>query len=155
MSTNNNISGSKEPEVKSSASTKKMIFYAFGSIISIHLIVAFDSYIFYFYEVEVGLPVLMVSLAVIIYTLWALISSPIIGYLTDRPFKWSKKYGFRLPWIIIGCAPSLILYILVFIPPNTNPITNPWPIFWYFIIIACFFEIFFYNLSFTLLWALC
>jgi len=132
-------------------SSKKMIFYAFGSIISMHLIVAFDTYIFYFYEVEVGLPVLMLSLAVIIYTLWALISSPIIGYLTDRPFKWSKKYGFRLPWIIFGCIPSLLLYILVFTPPNTNP----WSIFWYLIIIACFFETFFtiYRLHYSGLYA--
>ena len=139
MSVNNRNPDSSGQDAVSS---KKMIFYAFGSIISMHLIVAFDTYIFYFYEVEVGLPVLLVSLAVIIYTLWVLSSSPIIGYLTDRPFKWSKKYGFRLPWIIIGCIPSLLLYLLVFMPPNINPKTNPWPIFWYFVIIACIFETF-------------
>ena len=148
MTVNNRNSDSKGQDA---VSTKKMAFYAFGSIISMHLIVAFDTYIFYFYEVEVGLPVLMLSLAVIIYTVWALVSSPIIGYLTDRPFKWSKKYGFRLPWIIFGCIPSLLFYILIFTPPNTNP----WAIFWYLIIIACFFETFFtiYRLHYSGLYA--
>jgi len=69
--------------------------------------------------------------------------SPIVGYLTDRPFKWSKRFGFRTPWILITAIPSLLLFILVFIPPNVNPKTNPWPIFLYFVIISCIFEILF------------
>jgi len=122
------------------ASTKKMAFYAFGWVITAHLIVAFDSYIFYYYEVEVGLPVLLVSIAVVIFTLWTIIISPILGYLTDRPFKWSKKYGFRAPWIVVSAIPALLLYILVYIPPNIDVKSNPWPIFWYFVIISCIFE---------------
>ena len=125
------------------ASTKKMIFYAFGFVLTSHLIVAFDSYLFYYYEVEIGLPILLVSLAVIIFTVWTIIVSPIAGYLTDRPFKWSKRYGFRAPWVLITGIPSLLLFILVFIPPNVNPKSNPWPIFLYFVIIACIFEVLF------------
>jgi Na+/melibiose symporter-like transporter len=125
------------------ASTKKMIFYAFGFVLTSHLIIAFDSYIFYFYEVEIGLPVLLISLAVIIVTVWTIIASPIIGFLTDRPFKWSRRWGFRAPWIFITAIPSLLLFVLVFIPPNVNPKSNPWPIFFYFIIIACIFEVLF------------
>jgi len=122
------------------ASTKKMAFYAFGWVITAHLIVAFDSYIFYYYEVEVGLPVLLVSIAVVIFTLWTIIISPILGYLTDKPFKWSKKYGFRAPWIVVSAIPALLLYILVYIPPIIDVKSNPWPIFWYFVIISCIFE---------------
>lgn len=140
MSTNNSNSDSKGQEA---ASTKKMIFYAFGFVLTSHLIIAFDSYIFYYYEVEIGLPILLVSLAVIIFTVWTIIVSPIVGYLTDRPFKWSKRWGFRTPWILITAIPSLLLYILVFIPPNVNPKSNPWPIFLYFVIIAMIFEVLF------------
>ncbi|MHA1256444.1 MAG: MFS transporter, partial [Promethearchaeota archaeon] len=96
------------------ASTKKMILYAFGFVLTSHLIVTFDSYIFYFYEVEIGLPVLLVSLAVVIFTVWTIIVSPIVGYLTDRPFRWSKRWGFRTPWILITGIPSLLLFVLVF-----------------------------------------
>ena len=44
MNANNGNSNSTEQEV---ASTKKMVSYAFGWVLSVHLIVAFDSYIFY------------------------------------------------------------------------------------------------------------
>ncbi len=125
------------------ATTKRMFFYAFGFVLTSHLIIAFDSYIFYFYEVEIGLPVLLISLAIIIVTVWTIIMSPIIGYLTDRPFKWSKKYGFRAPWIFITAIPSLLLFVLVFIPPNVNPKSNQWPMFLYFVIIAMIFEVLF------------
>jgi len=137
MNANNGNSNSTEQEV---ASTKKMVSYAFGWVLSVHLIVAFDSYIFYFYEVEVGLPILLVSLAIVIFTLWTIIISPILGYLTDRPFKWSKKYGFRTPWIVLSAIPALLLYILVYIPPDIDVKSNPWPVFWYFVLISCIFE---------------
>lgn len=139
MSVNNSNPNSTGQET---ATTKRMIFYAFGFVLTAHLMVAFDSYIFYFYEVEIGLPILLVSLAISITTVCTLIVSPITGYLTDRPFKWSMKYGFRAPWILITAIPTLILFILVFIPPNVNPKSNPWPIFLYFVIVSCIFQIF-------------
>ena len=140
MSVNNR---NPDSQGQDAASTKKMILYAFGFVLTSHLIVTFDSYIFYFYEVEIGLPVLLVSLAVIIFTVWTIIVSPIVGYLTDRPFKWSKRWGFRTPWILITGIPSLLLFVLVFMPPNVNPKTNPWPIFLYFVIISMIFEVIF------------
>lgn len=124
------------------ASTKKMISYSFGFILSLYLASAYNSLIFYFYEVEVGLHVGLVSLAIILYIVWIMISSPIIGYLTDKPFKFSKKWGFRTPWIMISAIPALIFYFLLYIPPNINAKANPWPIFWYLLIISCLYGTF-------------
>ncbi|MFX0186134.1 MAG: MFS transporter [Candidatus Hodarchaeota archaeon] len=121
------------------ASTGKMLSYSFGFILSLYLLLAYNSFIFYFYEVEVGLEVGLVSLALILFTVWVMISSPFLGYLTDKPYRWSKKIGFRAPWVIIAAIPTLLFYLLLYTPPNINAKLNPWPIFWYLLIISCLF----------------
>ena len=42
------------------ASMKKMVSYSFGFILTTYLISAFMIAVFYFYEVEIGLPIDMV-----------------------------------------------------------------------------------------------
>jgi GPH family glycoside/pentoside/hexuronide:cation symporter len=69
-------------------------------------------------------------------------NDPLVGYLTDRPFKWTKKWGMRFPWILIGVIPATIFGFLLFLSPDADP-DNPWPIFWYFIIITCVSDTFF------------
>ncbi|MFX1296634.1 MAG: MFS transporter [Promethearchaeota archaeon] len=120
-------------------STGKMISFSFGFVLTLYLVLAYNSLIFYFYEVEVGLEVGLVSLALIIFTLWIMISSPILGYLTDKPHRWSRKLGFRAPWIIIAAIPALLFYLFLYTPPNVNAKSNPWIIFWYLLIISCLF----------------
>ena len=121
------------------ASTGKMISYSFGFILTLYLLIAFNTLIFYFYEVEVGLEVGLVSLAIILLSLWIMIISPILGYLTDRPFKWSKRFGYRAPWVMIAAIPTLLFYFLLFTPPNVDAKANPMIIFWYLLIISCVF----------------
>ena len=139
MSIEDDITDPKNWEI---ASTKKMLSYSFGYILTLYLLLAYNAFIFYFYEVEVGLKVELVSVAVIIYTLWILAIGPIIGYLTDRPFRWSKRLGFRAPWIIGAAIPALIFYLLIFTPPNIDAKSNPWPVFWYLLIISCLYGTF-------------
>jgi len=124
------------------ASTKKMMSYSFGFILTLYLMTAFNSLVFYFYEVEIGLRVELVSLAIICYSIITIIVSPILGYLTDRPFKFSKKWGFRSPWIIISAIPALFFYFFLFMPPDMNAKSNPYPVFWFLLIMSSLFGIF-------------
>ena len=126
------------------ASTRKMIHYSFGFLLVFFMVGQFNSYVFYYYEVEIGLPVAMLGLAFIIFAVWNMINDPLIGYLTDRPFKWTRRWGWRFPWIMMATIPYLICWFLLFAPPeNLVRQTDPWPIFWYFVIIACLFDTFF------------
>jgi GPH family glycoside/pentoside/hexuronide:cation symporter len=125
------------------ASNKKMMSYSFGFIIDLYLISAYNFTIFYFYEVEIGLNVELVTIAIMVFALGNILSSPFLGYLTDRSFKWSEKWGFRAPWIIISALPAIIFYLLLYTPPNIDAKTNPWPVFWYLMLISCLFSIFY------------
>jgi len=128
------------------ASTNKMISYGFGYLIVNYLLTAYSAMVFYFYEVEIGLPVTLVGLAFIIFAVWNMVNDPLLGYLTDRPLKWTRKWGRRAPWIVISSFPILICYYLIFIPPDANK-ENILIIFIYMVLITCLFDTFFsiYN----------
>jgi GPH family glycoside/pentoside/hexuronide:cation symporter len=126
------------------ASTGKMISYAFGYIIINFLLGTGFSLVIYFYEVEVGIAVVLLSLAYVIFAIWNMVNDPILGFLTDRPFKWTKKWGLRAPWVVFSAFPILIFYFLIWTPPES---VSDMFIFLYFIIITCVFDTFFsiYN----------
>lgn len=136
MNNENEIGRSEE----TNASIGKMISYSFGDIVAFYLSGAYTVFIFFFYEVEVGLSTVLVGLALVIFALWNAVNAPLVGFLTDKPFKWTKKWGMRTPWILIGVFPALLFYILIFLPPNVDVKTNPWPIFWYMVITLCVFN---------------
>jgi Na+/melibiose symporter-like transporter len=69
-----------------------------------------------------------------------------MGYLTDKPFKWTKKLGFHTPWIIIGGIPTIVLFFFLFTPPQVSGIESALPILIYYIII-----VFLYDMSYSLL----
>lgn len=126
------------------ASTKKMLSYSFGYLLVFFMAGQFNTYVFYYYEVEIGLPVVMLGLAFIIFAVWNMINDPLLGYLTDRPFKWSRRWGYRAPWMVIGAIPYLICWWFLFAAPEALiNLSDPWPIFWYFVILACLFDTFY------------
>ncbi len=125
-------------------SLRKTFHYSFGYLLVFFMGGFFNMYVFYYYEVEIGLPVALLGLAFIIFAIWNMINDPLLGYLTDRPFKWSKKYGFRAPWMMIGVIPYIICWWFLFaIPDSLVENSDPWPIFWYFIIVTCLFDTFY------------
>ena len=120
-------------------STKKMLSYSLGYVIS----GSFGTGIlFYYFEVEIGLPVALLGIAFIIFAIWNMVNDPLAGYLTDRPFRWTRKWGWRFPWIVIGIIPAIIFRYLIWLSPDADP-SNPWPVFWYFIIITCLLDTFY------------
>lgn len=129
------------------APTHKMISYGFGYLVVNYLIGAYSAVVFYYYEVEVGLPVLLVGLAFVIYAIWNMFNDPLLGYFTDKPRKWTRKWGLRAPWVVISAFPMLICYYLIFSPPNIDPKKNALTIFLYLLVITALFDTFFsiYN----------
>lgn len=126
------------------ASMKKMISYSFGWLFVFFMGGFFNTIVFYYYEVELGLPIVLLGLAFVIFAVWNMINDPLIGYLTDRKFRWSKKWGFRAPWMMIAIFPYLLCWWLIFaVPDSIVENSDPWPLFWYFVIISCLFDTFY------------
>jgi GPH family glycoside/pentoside/hexuronide:cation symporter len=126
------------------ASTGKMVAYGFGYVIINYFLGYGLANLFYFYEVEIGLDVLYLTIAFIIFALWNMVNDPLLGYLTDRPRGWTKKYGLRAPWVVITAVPILLFFYFIWLPPIG---WGAFMIFLWFIIITCLFDTFFsiYN----------
>ena len=103
-----------------------------------HLIdMALVGIVIFFYEAEVGLNIWLIGLAYTIYMIWDAFNDPLVGYLTDRPFKWTKKRGRRFPWMMIAYIPWLISFILIFAPPSSD---SQWILFGWLAFTLCLYD---------------
>lgn len=121
-----------------------MVSWGFGKFINEFFKMAFGTYVFYFYEREIGLNVVWVMLGFIIYATWNAFNDPLLGYLTDRPFRFTKKWGRRFPWLLIGGLPWILSYVFVFTPPAVDPnsIQGAFTLFLWIVIMTCVFDTF-------------
>ncbi|MFX1418803.1 MAG: MFS transporter [Promethearchaeota archaeon] len=129
----------KEIEIKHSKSS--MASYGSGSLAREFLSMAFTTTVFFYYEDQVGLDGWLVVLGIIIFAVYNMFNDPIIGYLTNRPFKFTKKWGRRFPWLMLGGIPFGFSYFLVFTPPNIL-VSGSLLVFLWLIFTTCLFDTF-------------
>ncbi len=123
-------------------SKKNMASYGLGGMSREFVSMAFNVFVFFYYETEIGLNVWIIVLALIIFAVYNAINDPLIGYLTNRPFKFTKKWGRRYPWILLGGIPLGFSYFLVFFPPNVDPVSGAWILFAWLLFTVCLFDTF-------------
>ncbi|TFG21994.1 MAG: MFS transporter [Promethearchaeota archaeon] len=132
-------------------SKKIMASYGSGIMSREFIQIAFNVLVFFYYEVEIGLNVWLIGLGLVLFAIYNAINDPLVGYLTDRPFKFTKKWGRRFPWILIGGIPIGFSYILVFNAPRVDPEAGAWILFAWLVFTTCLFDtlhsIFFVNLQ--------
>ena len=128
-----------------------MASYGFGKFLTEFMEMAFTVWLYSFYVRTIGVDSLIIGLAVVIYAIWNAVNDPLIGFLTNKPFKFTKKWGRRFPWIMIGGVAYILSYIMVFTPPDVDPQSGAWIIFLWFIASTCIFDtfnsIFFVNFA--------
>ncbi|MFW9895471.1 MAG: MFS transporter [Candidatus Thorarchaeota archaeon] len=128
-----------------------MASYGFGKFLTEFMEMAFTVWLYFFYVVTIGVDSLIIGLAVVIYAIWNAVNDPLVGYLTNRPFKFTRKWGRRFPWIMIGGFAYILSYILIFYPPNVDPHSGAWIYFIWFLFSTAIFDtfnsIFFVNFA--------
>jgi len=121
-------------------SAKIMTSYGFGKFAAEFFTLAFTTYCFFYYETEIGLGTWWTAAGYIIYAIWNSINDPLIGYLTNRKMLFNGKWGKRFPFIIIGALPWSFTFILIFTPPNVDPVSGGWILFLWLTIWSCMFD---------------
>ena len=119
-----------------------MISYGMGPAINQFFRMAFIAFGFYFYEGEIGLNTLITGFAYVIFAIWNAVNDPLAGWLTNRPFKFTKRWGRRFPWTMIAGVPWVFSYILIFMPPAVDPISGAWILFAWLVFSTCLFDTF-------------
>jgi len=133
------------------SSTGIQLSYTVGNFLITFVGVVFDTRTFIFYETEVGLPVLYILASFIIYGIWNMVNDPFIGYLSDKPNRLWKRWGRRFPWIIVGAILYCIFFLLLFAPPNVDPVKDTLILFLWLTIITCLVDFFLsmWNVNFS------
>lgn len=97
-------------------------------------------FLYFYYHTVIGLAPILILTATGIITVWGAFNDPLIGYLTDRNFKWTRRLGRRFPWILIGIIPWCFIIIFIFMAPDAT--VNPWPAFIWLLVVLFFNELF-------------
>ncbi|MHA1257603.1 MAG: MFS transporter, partial [Promethearchaeota archaeon] len=136
------MSKESKPTQEDKASIGKMASFGMGPFAQSFIYLAYNYLVFYYYQVELGLSTALVGLSFVIYAIWNMINDPLVGYMTDKPNRFSKKYGLRAPWIIFaGICQAVLWFFLFFIPFDVSDVnSNPWPLFWYMVFITCLWD---------------
>jgi GPH family glycoside/pentoside/hexuronide:cation symporter len=93
-----------------------------------------------FYENEVFLDAGLIFLAWVLYGIWNSINDPLGGYISDRKYGFTRRWGRRTPWIALTIGPFSLFYVLIFTPPDP---TNQVSLFFWFLLTICLFDTFY------------
>ncbi len=93
------------------------------------LIGAIQGFTLFYYENVVGLAAIWVAIAMTLFLVYNGINDPIFGFLIDRNLRFTRKWGRRFPWIVIGIIPWVFSVYLHFSAPFVVTSGNPWPVF--------------------------
>jgi GPH family glycoside/pentoside/hexuronide:cation symporter len=126
---------SRHPEWKYASNA----FFQFPATI---LPAAISVFLFYYYEVILGMNAWYIFLALTIFTVYDAVNDPILGFLVDRNTILTRRFGRRFPWIVIGIVPWCLSLYLIFSAPDMDGSSNPWPIFWWLIFSLFLFDTF-------------
>ena len=106
----------------------------------------------FFFTNVAGLSAGLAGSILMIGKIWDAVNDPMVGVLSDRT---KSRWGRRLPWMLYGAIPFGIFFWLQWVIPNfsADRNTNNWALFWYYVIIAILFNIFYtvVNLPYTAL----
>jgi len=109
------------------------IFYGYGNVGNAVKTVVFSTFLFFYYNQILGLSGKMCGTALLIALCFDAINDPLIGIWSDKMY--SKKWGKRLPLMLVGGLPFAISLFFLFIPPDG--LSEMWLFSW-FIFFAVF-----------------
>ena len=132
-----NLIMSNEKEINEiEHSTKTHASYALGSLFDDFIITALGIMVFKFYETEVFLPIIFITIAISIYGLWNMINDPIAGHISDKSITFMRRRGKRFTWFIIASIPCSLMFVFIFLSPTGNYIA----IFIWLLVALCVFD---------------
>jgi GPH family glycoside/pentoside/hexuronide:cation symporter len=135
------VLGMSEQSNKFKHSRFVYISFGIGGFVDNFFIAAFTVRIIDFYENELLLTIFWIGLAFLLYGFWNMINDPLIGWITDKEFRFTKRWGRRYPFFAIGALSFVWVYLFIF----TVPFTDQIGMFIWLLITICVFE-FLYSL---------
>src|SRR5690606_37332453 len=90
--------------------TWKKLLYSSGSIGSSLAHQALSAYLYFFYVDVSRMAPAVVSVGLVLYSLWNAVNDPLLGFISDRT---RTRWGRRIPYVVAGALPLGIAFYLV------------------------------------------
>ncbi|MBI9044946.1 MAG: MFS transporter [Anaerolineaceae bacterium] len=113
--------------------------YSFGVGFAEFTTALFAALLNYYYVRTMGLSNGWFLVAQSIYAIYNAINDPFVGYITGKPFGFSRRLGRHYPWIMIGGLGTLLFIVLIYIAPFHSQIG----LFFWMLITLCLTDTFF------------
>jgi GPH family glycoside/pentoside/hexuronide:cation symporter len=111
--------------------------YSSGSLGTALSLVAFNTYIQFYYVDKLGLRAEWFGIAWLIYGVWNAINDPLAGFLSDNT---KTRWGRRIPWIAAAFLPLGISFYFLWTPPASLVAAGGFSLFLYFMAIVLIFD---------------
>lgn len=88
--------------------------YALGMLGLTIPVQMYTAYNIFFYNDKMKLPMPLIAIGTVLFTIWDAFNDPLMGYLSDRT---RTRIGRRKPWLLVAAPLFCLFYILFFSPP--------------------------------------
>ncbi|MBN2154694.1 MAG: MFS transporter [Candidatus Lokiarchaeota archaeon] len=108
----------------------------------------FSQFLLLYWETEIGLNIWIYTAAYVVFVIWNMLNDPLIGFFADKPRKYWRRFGKRLPLILMGGLPFSLALPFVFNTPYWDVSTyQKWYYFVWLLISICFYDSFYSLIS--------
>jgi len=129
------------PEKQPKKSSLKHVSFAIAGLLDQFYISSFTVRVIFYYENELFLSIILIGIAFTIYGFWNMINDPLLGWLSDKKTRFTKRWGRRFPWFLVGAISTNVAYFFIYAIPVNDPETNQLVVFVWLIVILCLFEL--------------
>lgn len=91
--------------------------YSFGVGFAEFATALFAALLNYYYVRTMGLSNGWFLVAQSIYAIYNAINDPLVGFITGKPYGFSRRFGRHYPWIMIGGLGTLLFVVLIYVAP--------------------------------------
>ncbi|TFG10599.1 MAG: MFS transporter [Promethearchaeota archaeon] len=116
---------------------KKIITsFQLGNLVNLMMSQMYSQQLTFFYLSEVGLDIYFYVIGMVLYMVYNMFNDPLLGYFCDRSKRFTKRFGKRFPFIVLGSIPWCFIVIFLYIPPSVEEI-GQFGVFLWFLIFLC------------------
>ncbi|MHA1913171.1 MAG: MFS transporter [Promethearchaeota archaeon] len=113
---------------------KKIITsFQLGNLVGLMMSQMYSQQMPYYYQSFIGLNITLYLIAQIIFMVFNMFNDPLLGYLSDRSTRFTKRWGKRFPFIVMGAIPYSFMVIFLFSSPSIGTAGHVGVFVWYLV----------------------
>ena len=110
--------------------------FQLGYLIGLMMSQLYSQQMTYYYQSFIGLDITLFLIAQVIFMIYNMFNDPLLGYLSDRSKRFTKRWGKRFPFIMMGAIPWALMPIFLYSSPSLAQVGQLGVFIW-FLIFQC------------------